>query len=280
MFHKPLLLLAWWLLSEFAIAQNFGDSDYKNSLTFAYGWHHQVSQDLLFSPRTYRGSALPNLQLQFQRDNENSRHRLQIGFNSFTTRSQEAFEYLDWRTLEKKKVLPSNFLTIDLNYSYLKKIKDGDKLRLFAGAGIENQIMANFYEFGYSSIFGYTALLGFNPMLQADYQLDSRQNLRLELATTLGGWLARSPYALNDDEYIENQQSHRTLKTLINFIGDGNFQTVNRVQKVRFALSYFREISPRFTLQGTYRWDLFKVTRPRPLTLLQYFVDLGISYRF
>lgn len=252
----------------------------KNSLGLEYGLHHLQRQDLAFSPLVYRGQALPNLHLTFRRINGRRQQAVDLGVKAFSATSNERFTYLKWRTLEPTETLPSTFVGLHLRYTYLRHLNSSAKLKVWAGAGLENQIDAMFLEFGGAGAFGYGTYLSLSPTGQLQYLPSPRTSFFAELAVPLVSWVARSPYAVNDDGYIWNQRSHQALPTLLNLMGDGEVSTLNQLQQVRLQVGYQRALSGRFSFRTRYEGTYARYTRPRQTITLTNSLSFGLQYHF
>lgn len=254
--------------------------DRKNELSLRYGVQHQVRQDLLFSPLLYEGLAVPNLGLGFQRTNSNSIHQIGLTGSLYNMKSGKEFTYLDWFTLEEKEGLSSSFLNIRLNYAFLKKIWAMQKLTLWVGGNSANEIDAFFYEFGRFGTFGYTGIFSLNPTVQLNYGLFKEDQLLFQVETPVIAWVARSPFAVNDDEFIQNQSLHKTFPTLTRLMADGEIQTFNQLKTIQAQVGYKKRISSRFSLQGLYQFRYQYLKKPRSSESVQNNFQLLLNYKF
>ncbi|MCU0447328.1 MAG: hypothetical protein MUE85_20725 [Microscillaceae bacterium] len=273
------LLLGGFCFFCLALGNNFAQ-DRPNALRLSYGLQHQLRQDQLFSPLVYKGLAIPNLALAYQRFNESSIHQAEIGFSLYNMRNGKEFEYLDWLNLTPKKGLSSSFIDIKLNYTFLKKIFTANDFSIYLGAKSSNEIEAFFYEFGRFSTFGYTGIFSLNPAIQFNYQMPNDDRLFLALDVPVVAWVARSPYAVNDDDFIERQSSHKTLPTLARLMADGKLQTLNQVKNIRLQAAYQRFISERLSLEALYEFNYQYLKQPRPSESIKNNLFLTLSFHF
>lgn len=270
---KTILALVFSLFCTAAIAQN--------TLGVHYGYRHLQRQDLTFSPLSFKGTAPLNLGLAYGREGQKSRFSVGLQVSGFNARSTDPFEYTS-RGEEEPKTLPaSGFWNIDLKINYLRKIKtSNEQLKLHAGLALDNQIGALFYEFGEYGAFGYTTAFSLAPAVSADWQLGKKNSLRLGANLPVLTWLARSPYAINDDDFIERQSSHQGLKTLLRLSADGELASFGEVQRVALSTQFQRKLNERWSASLGYDFALLRSTLPHPLAVVENAVSLGIVFKF
>lgn len=275
------LFLFVFLLDFQAIGQGLGSTPTrKNEIGFDLGFHHIARQDLLFSPLLYKGSALTNGALHWGRQNARSMHQVRLGFDLYKTRGLEAFRFYTWEDGKATETLLSTFVVLDFRYGYLRKIKMHGAWALYLGAALDNQISAIFMEYGFHSFFGYTGVLGIQPEIQAVYRPADRKTFHFHLSCFAGGWLARSPYAVNDDEFIVRQSSHNPVRTLFRLMQDGQWAGIGRVQQIRWQLVYDYQINRRWSLNLGYEGEYYRCAKPRTLVSLYSHLNAGLSLHF
>ena len=254
---------------------------YRNQLELQYGIRHVARQDHLFSPMIYRGTAPLNLTLSYQRQGTASRHGGTIGFGQYNAASGSAYQYKAWRTQEALTSEPTSFLLLDLHYFYLRRMAARDRMMdLYAGATLDNQAGALFYGYGHQAFFGYTLFTSLSPTIEADFALSEKQRLGFRFRFPLLSWLSRSPYAVNDDQFIDDQSSHRTLPMLANFYRGGELVSMNRFQRLNADIRYERMMGRRFSMSATYRIEFMRYTRPLKVTSYRNDLLLGATYHF
>jgi hypothetical protein len=275
---KLFFLLACYMccLSE-AFAQ---DRNRNNELQLQYGWRQYARQDLLFSPMVYHGSSLLNTRLTYMRQSKKTYHRLALGLGLYNASAQPGYKYLEWKTLEEANSNATTFVLLDLDYTLLTTFFEKGKVTMRAGAKLENQAGAFFYGYGAQSFFGYTLSTGLSPAWQAVYTLNEKHAIEAGVSLPLVSWLARSPYAVNDDRFIENQSSHRNLRLLANFYRDGSFVMLNKLQKLNWQLAYRMALSERWSASAAYQGEYFRYTLPRKFVAIRNELALGISFHF
>ncbi|WP_224997121.1 hypothetical protein [Cesiribacter sp. SM1] len=256
------------------------DLNHKNELQLQWGLRQYMRQDFLFSPMLYQGNSLLNARLNYRRQRNSSIHLFGISAGQYNMGSGPLYRYLEWRTLEEVDAIPTTFVLLDLHYAFLKTIHKGNKLTLSAGGILENGTGAFFWGYGAQSFFGYTLTTGIGPVLQARYALGAKHALEGSFSMPVLSWLARSPYAVNDDEFIANQSSHSTLTTLGNLYKDGSLVTIDKLQKLNWMLSYSLSLSERWSAAAVYQGEYFRFSAPRKVVAIRNELSLGITYHF
>ncbi|HZV44401.1 MAG TPA: hypothetical protein VFF90_07980, partial [Saprospiraceae bacterium] len=106
--------------------------------------------------------------------------------------------------------------------------------------------------------------------LWAEYQyhITPKSKLTGKVLFPLVSQVARSPYLANDDEYIENNFDHNGVKTFFAFLGDGDLQTLNRIQQLEINLGYQHQLSDRWSIGGLYAFRF--IHESKPLNFLSY----------
>ncbi|MBK8565846.1 MAG: hypothetical protein IPN76_21515 [Saprospiraceae bacterium] len=253
----------------------------QSTLGLQYGYHHLQRQDLTFSPLTFSGAAPLNLGLVYGKTGANSFFAAGLHVTGFQARSTDAFEYTSRGDAKPKTVPASSFWQIDLNFQYLRRLKIKDEqLAIFAGLALDNQVAALFYEFGEYGAFGYTTVASLAPAVAVNWQLSEKNMLNFTANLPVLSWVARSPYAINDDDFIERQSSHRGLETLLRLSADGELASFGNLQRLAFAAQFQRKLSERWTANLGYDFALLRSQKPHHLTAIENGVSLGIACRF
>jgi hypothetical protein len=250
----------------------------QNALELTYGLRHYQRQDLTFSPLIFKGIAPMNLGLAYQKSGEKSQTNVNLNLAGFASRSVAAFDYTKWNEPEPLTTLPSNFWLIDLGASHLRKI--GGKMERtawYAGLSLDAQLGALFYEFGEYGAFGYTTVASLSPTVAGRWNLGSKNSLQFSAKLPLLNWVARSPYAINDDDFIERQSSHRSLKTLLRLCSDGNLASLGQLQAGSFSTKFQRKINEKWAASLGYDFALLRSQDPHPLTAIENGVVVGIA---
>ena len=89
------------------------------------------------------------------------------------------------------------------------------------------------------------------------------------LQLPLMSWLARSPFSINDDEYIENTTQNSGIGTFFAFLADGQLATWDKLQYLDFDCHYEYLLNQKWSLKGRYAFSFIHVQVPRPMTSVQ-----------
>jgi hypothetical protein len=121
---------------------------------------------------------------------------------------------------------------------------------------------ANFV-YGRISSFGYYSAFGLGVFGRKEVSLSEKGKLSATLQFPIVTWLARSPYLVNDDEFIENISSHSGLKSFMAFIGDGGLVTWNKLQTFDLEVGYKYRLNEKFELGIAYLLEFSHANDPR-----------------
>jgi len=80
-------------------------------------------------------------------------------------------------------------------------------------------------------------------------------------------WLARSPYLVNDDEFIENTSSHSGFKTFTSFIGDGKLVSWNSWQSFDLEIKYLSHLNKKWQLGAAYLFEFIHSDRGKAVDI-------------
>lgn len=250
----------------------------QNSLELTYGLRHYQRQDLTFSPLIFKGTAPINLGMSYQRTGEKLQTKVHIDLAGFACRSVAAFEYSKWDEVGPLTVPPSNFWMIGMGVDHLRQIRgSGRPMTWYAGLSLRAQLGALFYEFGEYGAFGYTTVAALSPSVAGVWKMSEKNSLHFSLSLPLFNWIARSPYAINDDEFIERQSNHRAMKTLLRLSGDGHWASLGQVQAGTFSVKFNRTFHAKWALSLGYDFSLLRAQDPHPLTAMEQGLVLGIA---
>ncbi len=257
----PLLTVAGILLSIAAHGQSANE---RFSLTI--GLSAVARQDQIFSPFIHSGNSLTNLGFTWERSKRLNQF-LELQFSTTSATASEPYDYSWHPDPEQFSTYPHNFTFLELNYGLGKSWQQGRAI-FRAGGVLENNIQALNYNPGPFSFFGYFASFGFAPQIGLSLPAGRNGALDFALQAPLVSWVARSPYLVNDDEFIENTSGHNSLGTLVKFIGDGALQFPDQLQKLTFSARYQHDLGKRLDIGLAYRLQFIRHTEP--LTLLSY----------
>lgn len=247
----------------------------KNNLTLSLGAGHIARQDLVFTPFIHRDFTPLNIGLEYTRS-ANFYQKLNLRFASFNPMLTSPYEYaINGET----KVASQHFFTfIDLDYAFGKEIKKTEKSTTTVGALVATDVQVLNYVYGRIGSFGYYSNIGLGGFISKEYTLSEKSRISGRFALPLFNWLSRSPYLVNDDEFIENISSHSNVKTFFAFIGDGKFATLNKLQTFDLEATYTYQLHRRWGIGVSYLFEFIHSKEPR--SLLSYRNSLFVSANF
>lgn len=239
------------------------NNEVKNSFSLGWSGASIARQDLIFSPLVHRDFSALGLKIAYQREGIFV-HKIEVQFNSLAPAYQAPYSF--YEDEEHYTAQPHQFSLIRLNYSMGKRIFQNEKMKFWTGGALLSDLQALNYQYGRISYFGYYLSAGLGVFARFEYFLNARQGFSFQLRIPIVSWMARSPYAINDDEFIENISSHRTLKTLGALWSDGQLVSWNRLQYGDFRLNYFYNLTKQWSVQAGYGYSFIHSEEPRPLT--------------
>lgn len=265
-FRSYVVLIALFLSIAHLSAQ-------KNTLRVGLGFSRIDRQDQIFSPLVHSGGSVQQIDLHWQRTGR----LLQfagISYGGFAASRFASFDYTQKPDTDIKTTLPHTFNMVELTYGLGKQWQSG-AFTLSAGGALENTVQAMYYQYGQAAFLGYFAAFSVSPWLNVSLPAGNAGAVQAGLSVPLVSWIARSPYLVNDDEFIENISAHGGVAIFGNFIEDGSLQFPDKMQKVTAQLSFTRALGKKWTAGVRYRCQFIRQTDP--LTLLSYQNDFRLE---
>ncbi len=269
----PLLTAAGML---FAVALHGQTASQRLSLNL--GLSTVARQDQIFSPFVHSGTSFLNLGLTWERSKRLNQF-VELQVSNISAAHHDPYDYFWHPDPEVFTTAPHNFTFVELNYGLSKSWQRG-KASWRAGGILSNNIQALSYNPGPFSFFGYFAAFGVGPQLGVNLPIGQKSTLDVAVHAPLVSWVARSPYLVNDDEFIENTSNHNSLGTLANFIADGALQLPDQLQQLNFSAGYTCAVSSRWDLGLAYRLQFIRHTEPLPLLSYQHQFCIRISRKW
>jgi len=277
---KIRIIILLEVLGIFIALSAHAQSDQQRTLGIIYGYQHYSRQDQLFSPLVYNGSAPLNLQLSYDVSGTNSQQNAYLSFGMYNMSAHEAYDFTEeFDDLEERTLYPSSFQMIRLGYGYARTFGNDQKLVYNAGLRLDGQIEAMFFEMGFASMFGYTTTFALAPSIGANYQINRKTSLSGQLSIPVLGFVARSPYALNDDDYIERQSSHNNLSTIVNLIGDSELRSFGTYRQVDVGLHLQHQLARNTALRLGWQARWYEITEPKRVLALHNGFNVGIQFK-
>jgi hypothetical protein len=266
-------LLAVLAMPSGAVAQE----EPRHRMTIAAGATHLSHQDLIHTPFVHGGVSPLSLSIRYERAGP----WVQLaegGYHTLTSRLTEPFPILH-RGHEHDNP-PHRFQVIDGGYGLGRRLPAGASRSAALGAAVRVDLQATDYNYGFEPNFGYFISPSLNLWYRHELDLSAGRRLSGRAMAPLVAWVARSPYMVNDDQFIENIESGRPLTILAAFLADGELTGWDRLQRLDVSLDYHHPVLRRLDAGVSYRFGVLRHTRPRPLTTVRNSIDLTTSIRF
>ncbi len=241
------------------------------SFSVAVGPSYIARQDLIFSPFIHRDLSPINLALQYQKDKKVHQF-VQLSYTTFQPERKTPYEFIYDGKVET--AYPHYFTLVQLGYGQGRHLGPTGASDAMLGGAVRLDVQALDYQYGRSSFFGYYATLGLNAWYQHTLIKGIRHQLNGRIEIPLVSWLARSPYLINDDPYIENTFSHNGVSTFFAFLGDGHLATWDQLQRADLGLHYQYKLGTRFSLGAD--WQLRFIHAHKPADLIYWQHDIRI----
>lgn len=257
------------------VALQVQGQDLKNKLGIDIGAGNIMRQDLIFSPFIHKDFTALNIGLRYERKGKYYQAAT-IRYSSFDPILNEPYKFTD--DGETNTTAPHYFSIVDIDYSFGKEVGNTDRSSTIISGLFSTDVQALNYSYGRTSSFGYYSVIGLGAVIQKEYSINGRSKITGRFALPLVNWLSRSPYLVNDDEFIENTFSHSGVKTFMAFIGDGQLVTLNKVQTFDLGLTYSFKLNNRWDVGATYLFEFSHTNEPQ--SFLSYKNSLFISTNF
>ncbi len=271
---KFILLLAITLTSTrlFAVKPETG-----NTLSLGFGLGQNTRQDLIFSPFVHNDFSLLNGAIDYSR-NGKYYQQVKIGVAIFEPMLQEPYNYMEYD--EVKTATPHYFLYFDLDYLFGNKVKETGKTVFTIGGMFDTNTQSLNYVYGRIGSFGYFSAISLGVFGKLDFLISEKKRLTIKLQIPAVSWVSRSPYLVNDDEFIENISSHSGVKTFFAFIKDGKPATWNTVQQFDFELKYLYQFLPKWGIGIAGQYEFIHAQNPRNLVSQRSSVNISATFKF
>jgi hypothetical protein len=271
---KFIFLLAFLLTSRTLFAVK---PEKINTLSLGLGLGQNSRQDLIFSPFVHHDFSMLNGTLDFSR-NGRFFQQVIIGVATFDPMLQEPYNYSEHGKV--KTATPHYFLYFDLDYLFGKKVKETGKTNLTLGGMFNTNTQSLNYVYGRIGSFGYFSAINLGVFGKLDFSLSDKNGFSLKLQLPALSWLARSPYLVNDDEFIENISSHSGLKTFFAFIKDGKPATWNSLQQFEIEMKYMYYFLPKWGVGIIGHYEFIHSQKPRNLFSHRSSLNISATFKF
>jgi hypothetical protein len=247
----------------------------KNYLRLQWGLHAFSRQDQLLSPLIYSDVSAANLGITYERTGEKAKNTAVLLFDRYTPTAHAEYTYThDGR---QEQIFPTFTTVVSLRYGHARRPGNGS---WFTGLMSDNQVKAGEQGYGAAATFHYLGAFSLSPWLSYDRPLTDRLHLSLQTWVPLVAWVTRSPYALNDDQYMRDNANHKGVPTFFNYVAGGRLQTLNHWRKINFTADATYSLSPRIGVVVSYQAEALRLTQPRTLTSYQQYFNTGFQFSF
>lgn len=272
--NRFFLLLSFFIFFNYALK---GQDIRKNELSLNFGASHIQRQDLVFSPFIHSDFAPGSMALAFTHEGKYYQ-KVKAGYAGFTPMLGESYPFnIDGEVMTAS---PHYLTYIDLDYMFGKNLSNTVKSGFTTGILFTAKIQALNYVYGRISNFGYFSTFGIGGFGNYSHILSPESKLTVGVKVPFVSWLARSPFMVNDDEFIENISSHSGIKSFFGFINDGQFATWNKLQYLDLEVSYNHRLNDRWSLGGSYLFEFIHSTQPRSLISFRNTLMISGTYNF
>lgn len=248
----------------------------KTSLSMRLGAGHLIRQDLIFSPFHHSDVSLMNGALRLERQSPKLYQWVDLGASVYNPSTVPSYSYGD-----NDRTYPHNFLFVNLAYAVGKEVKTlKPEAKWMLGGLFEMDLQSSTYNYGRVSSFGYFIAFNLGAWARYKHTLANRHTLTTTVTLPLLSWIARSPYLVNDDEFIENIASHKGLKTFLAFVGDGQLQGINKVQQSELHVQYTYQLSKKWSVGAQYEFHLLNTQKPVSLTQMRNLLQAHATLTF
>ena len=271
---KTLLLLITALISYYGGAQ---ENIKKNTFAINYGIGYITRQDLIFSPFIHKDFTAVDLGIEYSREAK-FYQKIRFNYAAFNPMVYNSYQFTEYG--KSQNALPHAFNLIDIDYLIGKKIYENKNHRLAAGALLTNSIQAMNYVYGRFGNFGYFANSGIGFFIRETISINDESNINATIQLPVISWLARSPYLVNDDTFIENISSHSGFKSFIGFVGDGKLVTWDQLQTIDLELKYNCLVKEKWGLGIGYNFEFIHSKLPRNLISFRNTLNISANIKF
>jgi hypothetical protein len=275
--HMKRTFLLLFLIAGLTCIISAQENNRFHSVSIRWGPGYLARQDLIFSPFIHNDFSLLHTGLEYTRTADIYQHVL-VRYSGYSQILKQPFEYMVYD--EVKAAFPGTFTFVDLDYMVGKSIHPAGRFSLTLGGLFSSDIQALNYVYGRIGHFGYYASLGLGGFLKVDHRFSQKNMAGVSLQLPFISWLARSPYLVNDDAFIENTSSHSGVKTFLNFLADGKPATWNRLQCFDLYIYYSYTLNARLKLGAGYLFAFIHSSSPRNLLSCANTLNLSATFSF
>lgn len=271
---KFILLLAF-ISATFRLCAELPEKE--NTFSMNIGLGQNSRQDQVFSPFIHNNFSLLNGSVEYSRTGKFFQ-QVKIGMSTFDPMLQQPYNYSEHD--EVKTATPHYFLYIDLDYLLGRNLKELGKINFTIGGMFNTNTQSLNYVYARIGSFGYFSALNLGVFGKFDFSFTEKNGLSFMLKLPVVSWLSRSPYLVNDDEFIENISSHSGVKTFLAFIKDGKPATWNSLQQFEIEIKYMYYFLPKWGIGLSGQYEFIHAEKPRNLFSQRSSVNIAATFKF
>lgn len=238
-----------------------------------------VRTDLLLSPLRYTG-VMPAVGLMWTGTGERASTRVALDLALGGMRSGPDWTWIrDDGSGETVETGPTGSTLVDLRVAHGRRVLDR-AWTLEVGGSFTTHLEQHYYPYGFTGVANYLGTLSLSPWVEAGFEPGKRHHVSVEAWLPVLTWVARSPYAVHDDEYLWHTRDTNPLAVASRFIGAGEMSTPLSYQSVHLRTTWSIDLSEHLGLLVAGRLDAVHLTDPSPLAELQLGVNAGLRGSF
>lgn len=253
------------------------DSSRYNAAGVDLGGGYLMRQDLLFSPVIHADASIPVYGLFYLRD-ARLYQQVQVKFAGYTAMVDEPYPYILHG--ETDTAFPHSFTFVDVDYTLGKRVMQNQHAQLIVGGAFLTDVQAMYYVYGRISSFGYYAQLRLGGFVQYRRHFGNKHMCAASLQLPLVSWVARSPYLVNDDAFIENIISHSGVRTFGALLADGNLTSWHNLQTFDIDMQYRYSVSEHLNIGAQYSFACIHMQEPMQLLSFSNTLSASASFKF
>lgn len=239
------------LMFSLFVANPAADSNQSHALSLAAGpaWHHRYDQNV--GALWERTRSLSFVQLDLMTQKAAKRNRLSLAAVSFSDPSDRfSFGFNDTVI----QAAAANFIFLRQSFEQLYRIQTAvHSPSLWLGWYQHFELGALFHGHAFPT-FGYLHQVQTGVAMSVQYTWGKRFKAEAGFQFPFLLWVARSPFALNDDDYIKRQSSQNGLRTLASTFADGAVHTPWQYPQIRLEAAATWQVSERLQLGLQWRY--------------------------
>lgn len=174
----------------------------------------------------------------------------------------------------------SSWVTFRIPVGWGVDVLSSDRFDLVVGGLFDARIEVLSWSYAVTWTTGYSGAFTLGPWLDARWRPTPKWSVEGTITAPLAGWVARSPYALNDDEYIAANQTHNPLVAFGAYFADGRPKWIGNYQALRTRIGASYALSDKVGLVFAWRFEVLHDPNPLPVTAYGHAADLGVRVRF